>query len=397
LTPSSESTPQPGVKSEPRHYAYIDALRGLAFLCVMATHCTLPVGPFGARPYFVEGSYGVELFFLVSALTLSSSMEARRKTERFPLASFYLRRLFRIAPLFWLAIWFYWQFPNIMPAFWQEYWAPGGVQGFYYPLTALFLHGWHPLTFNSIVPGGWSIAVEMTFYAIFPFLFRRLNSLRKSVLAVLASLPITYLLFNFAYSPLRYRVFPEIPQELWNGFINLFFPSQLPVFLIGMAIYRFLQKTSVREILAERFWARSLACFSIMLCAGFLVHGVSAFVTSYLLIVMCIAVFVVSVSSNAQKWLVNRPMQYLGKISFSCYLTHFVALGLALRILGIHLDAVNRTLDLGDSTANFVLYAKLLAITLALTTVFATLTYHTIELGGIALGKRVVTRLNRAS
>jgi len=34
--------------------------------------------------------------------------------------------------------------------------------------TALFVHGFHPQTINSVVPGGWSIAVEMTFYAVFP-------------------------------------------------------------------------------------------------------------------------------------------------------------------------------------------------------------------------------------
>jgi hypothetical protein len=54
-------------------------------------------------------------------------------------------------------------FPNVMPAFWLSKWALAGVHTSYFVLTALFLHGWNPYTFNSIVPGGWSIAVEMTF------------------------------------------------------------------------------------------------------------------------------------------------------------------------------------------------------------------------------------------
>ena len=34
--------------------------------------------------------------------------------------------------------------------------------------TAFFLHGLHPEAINSVIPGGWSIAVEMTFYLFFP-------------------------------------------------------------------------------------------------------------------------------------------------------------------------------------------------------------------------------------
>jgi peptidoglycan/LPS O-acetylase OafA/YrhL len=38
-----------------------------------------------------------------------------------------------------------------------------------------FLHGFNPYWITSLVPGGWSIAVEMTFYIILPFLFARIK------------------------------------------------------------------------------------------------------------------------------------------------------------------------------------------------------------------------------
>ena len=53
----------------------------------------------------------------------------------------------------------------------NERWAPNGVAWWHVLLTALFLHGWHPETINTVVPGGWSIAVEMSFYLFVPLLF----------------------------------------------------------------------------------------------------------------------------------------------------------------------------------------------------------------------------------
>ncbi len=41
-----------------------------------------------------------------------------------------------------------------------------------YALTALLQHGWRPALINSLVPGGWSIAAEGTFYLLAPFCFR---------------------------------------------------------------------------------------------------------------------------------------------------------------------------------------------------------------------------------
>jgi peptidoglycan/LPS O-acetylase OafA/YrhL len=124
---------KPVSKSEPTHYAYIDAIRGIAFLSVLVSHGAISVGHFYATNLLSQGVFGVQLFFLASAITLCHSMHERQKVDKFPVFYFYLRRLFRIAPLFWIALAFYWIFPQVMPTYWLSQRAPSGT-----PLRILF-------------------------------------------------------------------------------------------------------------------------------------------------------------------------------------------------------------------------------------------------------------------
>src|SRR5580658_7481349 len=88
-----------------RHFDYIDALRGYAILMVIAVHTaqSFPDLPNPLAEVLKQGARGVQLFFVTSALTLSMSWVARHESA----ADFYTRRLFRIAPMFWIAIVFF--------------------------------------------------------------------------------------------------------------------------------------------------------------------------------------------------------------------------------------------------------------------------------------------------
>ena len=103
----------------------------------------------------------MNLFFVVSALTLMMSWSQRKDGT----LAFYVRRLFRIAPMFWLAGAVYVSLDQMLPT---PFWVGGSVTVLTIILTALFSHGWSPDAINAVVPGGWTIAVEMTFYVLFP-------------------------------------------------------------------------------------------------------------------------------------------------------------------------------------------------------------------------------------
>jgi len=67
----------------PRHFGYIDALRGIAILGVMAVHCSqcIPEHPGVFRGVINEGARGVQLFFVASALTLTMSWSVMPQRE----------------------------------------------------------------------------------------------------------------------------------------------------------------------------------------------------------------------------------------------------------------------------------------------------------------------------
>ncbi|MGY4373336.1 peptidoglycan/LPS O-acetylase OafA/YrhL [Bradyrhizobium sp. i1.3.6] len=154
-----------------------------------------------------------------------------QRTETDPTRKFYIRRFLRIAPLFWLAIPVYLAVNGTGPS----YNAPNGIGPLQVILTATFLHGFWPDSVNSVVPGDWSIAAEMTFYLVFPFVITAFGSRRHLYLALAIALhlvnvclfkPWAFALFSAHYGP-GHEAF------VWNA-LHISFLNQLPVFLVGL-------------------------------------------------------------------------------------------------------------------------------------------------------------------
>lgn len=97
---------------------YIDSLRGLAILAVLMVHC----GQYGINKYpdlianiINTGGRGVQLFFVASAFTLFLSLARRSETVK---SNFYIRRFFRIAPMYYLGIAYYLMQDGYGPRYW---------------------------------------------------------------------------------------------------------------------------------------------------------------------------------------------------------------------------------------------------------------------------------------
>jgi peptidoglycan/LPS O-acetylase OafA/YrhL len=383
------------VTTEPHHFAYIDAVRGLAFLAVLFNHVAKVDGRFPGWWIWNNGYYGVQFFFLASAITLCCSMESRKTKDKKPVVSFFIRRLFRIGPMYWLAIILYWCLPfdSLRSDWLRPFSGETGPAPLDFGLNALFLHGWVPSAFNTVVPGGWSIGVEMTFYLIFPLLFYYLNSLNRAALAVAAGILFTIIYFR-TLGPFLQANFYSDNNSPWF-FTQFGFPAQLTVFLIGIFAYHLLRNDNIKILTKNKLSSLCILIVSLFFLASVLNRGGGGFIPMVILVVVGLTGVILALSGQTMPWLVNPWLRYLGKISYSCYLVHFAALSFVFHYFKVDHSLLAQSDNYLSSFHNIVVYVKVMTLALVLTAGISTLTFNLIENPGIALGRRLINHLNK--
>jgi len=357
----------------------LDAMRGYAILGVVLTHAgqwTKPAADWAVQ-LCLNGALGVQLFYVASAFALFLSNEARRPAERRPVVNFFLRRLFRIAPMFYVGIVFF----VLLAGYAPRLWAPHGLGSAHVVLTALFLHGWHPETINSVVPGGWSIAAESSFYLLLPLLFRLVTT-RTRALGFLAFTLVLGPLLNAWLAP---RLTPDYRPGyayLAENFKFFWIFGQLPVFACGILLYH-LQ----RERRGQPDRRLGLACLTGAVAAGLVLFwqmptllppafpAVAAYGAAF-------GLFGLALHHWPTRVLINPVAVFFGKISYSLYFVHFA-------VMQYFYHRWHDGLPVAGPLATPLAYLLLLAVAGAISWV----TWRVIELPGIALGRRLVARL----
>ena len=349
--------------SEPRHLDHLDALRGYAILAVIATHVgsAFPGLPPIAHHALQSGQTGVQLFFVVSAVTLLHSWTARHDGA----GPFYLRRFFRIAPMWMLAVvgW------TILRGTAPTYWAPWGLSPWDIVAALTFVHGWLPQAINGVVPGGWSIGAEAMFYLIFPVLAAivttRLRAVAFVVLGVLSGLVLQGLVSAW--------LGPIEPAHAKAAFFYFWFPNQLPAFASGFLAFQLIDKTALPR------WGAELAV--LLAVAVLVVLPVLGPVPGPILYGAIFALAAFGMGKGGGRWLVSRLVIWCGKRSYSAYFWHLALLNEG------YLPP-----QPGGLPAFLLRFAIITGLTLALSEV----SYRLIERPGIEFGRRLLTRLKAA-
>jgi peptidoglycan/LPS O-acetylase OafA/YrhL len=303
-----------------------------------------------------SGVDGVQLFFVVSAFTLMRSW-----TERADGAGpFYLRRLFRIAPMWWLAI-FGWAVARaVVPGHLEQ----SSMTGWDLLAGVTFLHAWSVTALNTVVPGGWSVASEAMFYLIFPLLAAILTtSLRAVAFAMLA------VLFTITLQArVELWVAPFASAAARADFFYFWFPRQLPVFALGIAAFHAARTTSPPHWLRQTVVGLALAGILILPFATPAPDGLLAYAVVFSLLIY-------GMSQGAGGYLTNGVMKWIGQRSYSAYFWH----------LAIVVPAPHWPMP----------FPLRLLTVLALTFALSDPSYRFVEQPGIRLGKRVIAALRR--
>lgn len=347
---------------------FLDALRGLAAAYVVVYHMILLPDPHLIAPGWASkvahaGGTGVMLFFVISSFSLYYTMPLRLK-ESYPNLSFYLHRLFRIAPLFYA-----WVFFTIVRDTWY-YSAHHSIASIVESLT---------FTFN-LVPNGqqgfvwasWTIGIEMLFYLMFPLIYRYVNDVWRAI-----ALIFIFILAWLAYQTLIPFVYGSASASLVQTWTFVRF---LPVFAVGGVVHFVIQDILKRGIIEVRasvgllLVTMALYCYLALLNDQFNWLFMDARVWQGLIY----GALVIGLCLNPMRIFVNRVTIYFGKISYSLYLGHTTVI-LFLTPIYRHIYAAT-----GYVTVPFLLcYALTLAIAIGL----ADVTYRFIEAPGVRLGK----------
>jgi len=379
----------PSLSGSVHHFDYIDALRGYAILGVIAAHCAqvVPQWQGWGKQLVTQGQQGVQLFFVASAITLLLSWYQRADGMN----AFYVRRLFRIAPMFWLGILFFSYYYGMAP----RYWAPDGLNWQAVLTTVFFMHGWNPTFFNSALEGGWSIAVEMMFYLVFPILVYGIRGWKLALWAFGLALLAGNLVSNWAFIN-RSLLWPDISNDYltWN-LINLWFPSELPVFLVGFCVYFFTYRCQWKPPL----WLINFLLFTALLAMLWLalrpdpwtiLQGAISLYQAYGMTFGILAYALANqpkTNTGRNNFLVNFPIRYLGKISYSAYIWHFILMS---TISGFITEMLAWIGIVMSAQQQVLFFCGFLSILLLITVIFSTLTYRFIELPMIRLGNRLI-------
>jgi peptidoglycan/LPS O-acetylase OafA/YrhL len=175
--------------------------------------------------------------------------------------------------------------------------------------------------------------------------------------------------------------------ELWQRFAFVWLPNQLPVFLFGICAYfvMFGHAGKLSAFFRDGDRRRNACWFVLSVAVLALVpqwlddpRAVFLYAAAFALLALCLF-------RQPYRWLVNRPLQHIGKISFSGYLTHFFMLQVARKALA--------AVHAGDHLSPDLYFVATAVLALVGTVLVSSVTYRFVEVPGQALGKRVIEML----
>ncbi|MBK8565293.1 MAG: acyltransferase [Saprospiraceae bacterium] len=376
---------------EPAKKIYFPGLNGLRFIAamlVLVSHAEEIKGLFQVRSgaegplriYTLFGDLAVTFFFVLSGFLITYLLLAERKlTGKISLKKFYLRRIFRIFPLYYLIVLSgFFLLPNF-DALYIPVWSEKMFDNFW-PKALLYLTFFSNLAAASIYPipyvsPTWSIGVEEQFYFFWPILMK----LFKNSLMVMVGVIAGYLLLAKGMALLVGQGMLSGRQwEIVASFLSL---TRMDCMAIGgVAAYFYDRRHPIlRMLVYHRF-------FQILLYAALVpmtVLGMEIGLLTHEVYALLFACVILNVATNPDSLLrLEHPyLRYLGNISYGLYMYHFLSIRLAL-LLTLRFFGEARPLGLVE---NFALYGLSMTFTIGL----AAISYETFEQYFLNLKKKL--------
>ncbi len=309
---------------ESKYRPEIDGLRAIAVCTVIINHFN--------NNFLQSGYLGVDIFFVISGYVITSSLDTRKSKNFIQfILDFFERRIKRLIPSLIAFV----SIISIIVCFFNPY--PGlslktgltslfGLSNIYlfFQSTNYFSEATKLNVFNHT----WSLGVEEQFYIIFPLLswltgFTKKNPKgnRNLFLILLVLSTISFLSFIYQYKTNQPAAYFLMPNRFWE------IASGCLIF-IGLKERLFLL-TLIKKI------NPNLVLSAILLIMFF---PLKAAVISTILIVFltCLLIACLKEGTYIFRFLSNKKIVYLGKLSYSLYLWHWGIISISRWTIGIH-------------------------------------------------------------
>lgn len=246
--------------------SWVDSLKGIAICGVVMIHSggAHLLGILGSIGFM--GKNGVQLFFVISALLAYISLDRffyDRKSEvkMKTIALWWKKKFVRLVPLWYLSILVCTIYGG------NHYWL--GIEGH---ITVnnilshvLFVHGFFPHYINSIIGVEWYLGNLVIFFIFVPFIYKYVDSLKKSVALFVGS--------TFFCNILNYYAVSFLPQTEDAYIYELYFSTtwifaQLPVLMLGIVLYFILKKDIWENIKHKKIFSYAILISSTGMMGG---------------------------------------------------------------------------------------------------------------------------------
>lgn len=339
----------------------LTGIRGVAALLVVMFHMhlnnTLPL--ISGWTIIHNGFFGVDLFFILSGFILMH-VHANDfvRIDHIHLKSFFITRFFRIYPLHFVTVLASFCFVMIFPAYITWFRTLGGqANAFSWPglvQTLTLTNGIGMNDLGSWNPASWSISSELVGYLAFPVLACIAARIRDYRLCLLA-----------AVLGLSLDCANQLTIHMGSQVFRMAF-----CFTTGVALAR---AYHLRPEIDGRALAAISAAFAVLTLSFDSTSEFSIFGFAGLIYALALG------GGAVESFFASRVSMFLGKISFSLYLAHFLV---QTTMLWLFWD--------GDGSRGIlaITFATLLAATFAT----AILLYYVVERPSHALGRALARR-----
>lgn len=305
----------------------LNGIRALAALSVVASHVALSYGTFGLRKmYGLDlASYGVTMFFTLSGFLITYLLLIeKKKYGNINIKQFYIRRMLRIWPLYYLYLAI-----SIIVLLIYEKEALTDQTAFY-----VFLLANVPFIIVKQIPvigHYWSLGVEEQFYLFWPWIVKKVKRIFTLLVWFVIIMGVLKLLFWLYY----HKTGNPVPVAA----IHITRFHCMAIGAAGAVLYfgknSFFLKAAYSNITQVIIWA----VVALVVVNKF---NVNPIINDELISVISI-LLIVNVAGNPKTLikLDNKYLDYLGKISFGIYVYHPLVLFLEEKWMGSYIRGLD--------------------------------------------------------